>query len=195
MNRYVSKNLAELFISETRVKLIAYAFLKPADPFHLRKIARENNLRYVLDGSNLDDARDFRPGSRAARELGVRSVLFEAKLNKEDIRLLSRRLGLSTWDKPSLACLASRFPYGMRITRQDLKRVNNAEIFLRGLGITQVRVRNYSQIARIEVLREQIPKLLGEEARKKIVAKFNELGYLYITVDLEGYRSGSLNPR
>ena len=126
-------------------------------------------------------------------ELGVRSPLEEAGLTKDEIRSLSERLGLLTWNKPSLACLASRFPYGMRITKENLAKVDKAEAFLRRFGITQVRVRHHGQIARIEVCKNEIPKLLKEEAMDKIITKFKELGYTYVTVDLEGYRTGSMN--
>jgi uncharacterized protein len=176
----------------------------------LRDIARKNRLRYVLDGENFDDLNDFRPGSRAAKELGIRSPLKEARLRKQDIRCLSRRLGLPTWDKPSLACLATRFPYGMKITRGNLSRVDKAEGFLRNLGITQVRVRQYNQTdrpvtnrrknsgicngARIEVLKDEIAKLLQHKTREKIVSEFKKLGYTYVTVDLAGYITGSMNP-
>ena len=156
-------------------------------------LAKEYKLNYVLDGSNYDDTKDFRPGMKAARELDVRSPLEEAGLTKDEIRSLSERLGLPTWNKPSLACLASRFPYGMRITKENLAKVDKAESFLRRFGITQVRVRHHDQIARIEVLKNEISGLLKEETMDKIVTKFKGLGYTYVTVDLEGYRTGSMN--
>ncbi|MFH1578060.1 MAG: ATP-dependent sacrificial sulfur transferase LarE, partial [Candidatus Omnitrophota bacterium] len=152
----------------------------------LISIARQNNLKHVLDGTNFDDLDDFRPGMKAADGLGIRSPLKEAMFTKGDIRFLSKQLNLSTWNKPSFACLASRFPYGSKITKEALLRVGYAEAFLKGFGITQVRVRQYNQTARIEVLKKEIPKLLKESTRKKIVDKFKELGYIYITVDLEG---------
>ena len=159
----------------------------------LKKIAEENNLRWVADGSNLDDTGDFRPGMQAARELGVRSPLKEAHLGKSDIRELSKKLGLSTWNKPSLACLASRFPYGMRIKKEELLKVEEAERFLRKMGISQIRVRHYGDTARIEVREDEIPKLFENKKRNKVIEKFKQLGYTYITVDLEGYRTGSMN--
>ncbi len=128
---------------------------------------------------------------RAVAELGVRSPLKEAKLTKAEIRELSKTLGLPTWDKPSLACLASRFPYGTRITRETLVAVDEAEIFLRNLGIRQLRVRHHGDIARIEVPREDMETLL--QNREQIVKRLKELGYKYVTLDLQGYRTGSMN--
>jgi uncharacterized protein len=159
----------------------------------LTSIARENNLSHVVDGSNFDDLDDFRPGMKAARELGVRSPLQEAMLTKADIRSMSKRMGLPTWSKPSLACLASRLPYGTRITRDKLFRIDRAERFLKDLGFTHIRVRHHDTIARIEVPKKDIPRLLSEKPRSQIVSYFKTLGYSYVTVDLEGYRTGSLN--
>jgi uncharacterized protein len=159
----------------------------------LTSIARENNLNCVVDGSNFDDLDDFRPGMEAARELGVRSPLQEARLTKADIRSMSKRMGLPTWSKPSLACLASRIPYGTRITEDRLIRIDRAERFLKDLGFTQVRVRHHDTIARIEVPEVDIARLLSDKPRSQIVSHFKALGYTYVTVDLEGYRTGSLN--
>jgi pyridinium-3,5-biscarboxylic acid mononucleotide sulfurtransferase len=159
----------------------------------LRKTADERGIPYVLDGSNTDDRSDYRPGSQAGRELGIRSPLQEAGLTKADIRALSKMLGLPTWNKPSMACLASRFPYHVPIERANLVRVGKAEDVLRKLGLVQLRVRHHGDIARIEVPAEEIPKLLSGPARQRIVSRFKELGYIYVTLDLEGYRTGSLN--
>ncbi|UCG66523.1 MAG: ATP-dependent sacrificial sulfur transferase LarE [Deltaproteobacteria bacterium] len=159
----------------------------------LASIAGENDLKYVLDGTNFDDLNDFRPGMEAAHEFGVRSPLREAMLTKEDIRSLSKRLGLSIWSKPSFACLASRFPYGMMITQESLLKVDKAERFLRELGLSQVRVRHHDTIARIEVLKNEIPKLLEEKPRLQLLSYLKKLGYSYVSVDLEGYRTGSMN--
>lgn len=156
-------------------------------------IARENNLKYVLDGTNFDDLDDFRPGMKAAGELGIRSPLKEAMLTKEDIRSLAKDMGLPIWSKPSLACFASRFPYGTRITEENLKKVTKAERFLRNSGITQVRVRHHDKIARIEVMEEDIPKFLEGGLRRQVASYLRKLGYPYVTVDLEGYRTGSMN--
>ena len=159
----------------------------------LTSIAGENNLNYVVDGSNFDDLDDFRPGMEAARELGVRSPLQEAMLTKADIRSMSKRMGLPTWDKPSFACLASRFPYGTEITKENLVKVDKAEGLLRKLGLTQTRVRHHGTIARIEVPGEDIPQFSEEALRSQIVSYLKRLGYSYVTVDLEGYRTGSMN--
>jgi len=159
----------------------------------LTSIASENNLNCVVDGSNFDDLDDFRPGMKAARESGVRSPLQEAMLTKVDIRSMSKRMGLPTWSKPSLACLASRLPYGTRITKDRLIRIDRAERFLKDLGFTHVRVRHHDTIARIEVPEVDIARLVSDKSRSQILSHFKALGYTYVTVDLEGYRTGSLN--
>lgn len=159
----------------------------------LVEIAREEGLPVVADGSNVDDTGDFRPGMKAAAELGVRSPLREVGLTKAEVRELSRELGLPTWDKPSFACLASRFPYGDRITPEALHQVAAAESLLRELGVRQVRVRHHGQLARIEVEPEALPTLVAPEHRARIAEGFRRLGYLYVTLDLEGYRTGSMN--
>ena len=157
----------------------------------LKEIARERGFRYVADGSNFDDLDDHRPGMQAAAELDVRSPLKGAKLTKNDIRLLSKKLGLPTWDKPSTACLSSRFPYGTKITRKKLASVDEAEVFLRTFGIYQLRVRHHDDIARIEIALQDMEVVLRN--RKQIVKKLKELGYTYVTMDLQGYRTGSMN--
>jgi uncharacterized protein len=157
----------------------------------LVELAREKGFTYVADGSNIDDLGDHRPGMRASRELGVRSPLIEAGLGKADIRALSRHLGLPTWDKPSGACLASRIPYGTPITPQRLRQIDHAEQFLHSLGISQVRVRLHGDVARIEVETHSLPLLLDN--RSAIVRQLRGLGFSYVTADLEGYRTGSLN--
>lgn len=159
----------------------------------LLELAKGNDVEYVADGASLDDASDHRPGMRAAAELGVVSPLKEAGLTKDDIRKISHELGLSTWDKPSFACLASRFPYGEEITAEKLRMVGEAETYLRGLGFRQIRVRHHGNIARIEVPEEDIGRFLEQSVRRNVVAKLRQLGYLYVSLDLRGYRSGSLN--
>jgi uncharacterized protein len=157
----------------------------------LKEIAKEKKIRFVIDASNLSDRYDFRPGSIAKKELGIRSPLEEAELTKEDIRRLSKDLSLATWNKPSLACLASRIPYGSRISYAVLERINQAELFLKRIGFKQVRLRHYNGLCRIEVFKEDIPELIDK--RNLIVKKLKRLGYDYVTLDLEGYRTGSMN--
>ena len=157
----------------------------------LLEVARERGLQYVIDGCNLGDLGDHRPGMRASRELGVRSPLMEAGLDKAEIRELSQHLGLPTWDKPAEACLASRVPYGTPITRENLQQIEDAERFVRSLGPSQVRVRVHGEVARIEVAPESLPLLL--EHRSAIASELHRLGFSYVSADLEGYRTGSMN--
>jgi len=159
----------------------------------LWQIAREFRLNYVLDGSNSDDVNDYRPGARAAQEHGVRSPLREVGLTKNEIRALSREMNLPTWDKPPAACLASRFPYGSRITPEKLSQVEKAENVIRAVGIKQVRVRHHGNTARIEVPPADFRKLLNTCTSGQIVQEMKRLGYDYVTLDLEGYRTGSMN--
>lgn len=159
----------------------------------LRELAAKRSIPYVLDGSNFDDRDDYRPGSQAGRELGVRSPLREAGLTKVEIRLLSKAMGLPTWNKPSQACLASRFPYFTPIERRTLLRVGRAEDIVRKLGFTQVRVRHHGAIARLEVPPEEFGKLTADSTRRRVAAGLKKLGYTYVALDLEGYRTGSLN--
>ena len=159
----------------------------------LKRMASERDIGQLVDGSNLDDLGDYRPGTRAAAELGIRRPLEEVRLTKEEIRALSREMGLPTWNRPSTACLASRFPYGIPITGEALAAVEQAEAFLRGLGIGQLRVRHHGNMARIEVEPGDMRLLLDGPDRGRIVARFKELGYVHVALDLEGYRTGSLN--
>lgn len=159
----------------------------------LKAEAGKHGIKTVADGSNYDDTKDYRPGRKAAGELGVRSPLCEAELTKNEIRYLSRELGLSTWNKPSLACLSSRIPYNERITEEKLKQVEEAEGFLRGLGFTQFRVRHHNDIARIELIAEEMSSLDDPEMRSAIDSALKSLGFTYVTVDLKGYRTGSMN--
>jgi uncharacterized protein len=160
----------------------------------LLQLAQRMGFGGVVDGDNADDARDYRPGMQAARELGIRSPLREAELAKSEVRLLSRRLGLPTWDKPASACLASRIPYGSAITVTKLRQVEAAEAFLRDLGMTgPMRVRHHGDTARIEVAAEHLPTFTADPFRSRVVQRFKELGFTYVSLDLEGYRTGSLN--
>ncbi|MEW6101293.1 MAG: ATP-dependent sacrificial sulfur transferase LarE [Candidatus Omnitrophota bacterium] len=157
----------------------------------LKEIAGESGLEFVIDASNASDKKDYRPGNKAKKELGVRSPLAEASLTKKEIRFLSRKLRLSTWDKPEQACLASRIPYGARISERILRKVSCAESVLRRMGFKQVRLRHYDGLCRIEVPKKEIGRLINKHIQ--VIDKLKKLGYNYITVDLEGYRSGSMN--
>lgn len=159
----------------------------------LKALADQNGIPWIVDGSNADDVGDYRPGMRALKELKIRSPLKEAGLTKTEIRALSKQLGLPTWDRPAMACLASRIPYGTRITPEALKRVAEAERLLHKLGFRQVRVRDHGNIARIEVLPDKKDAFLDREITDLLVLKLKTLGYQYVTLDLEGYRMGSLN--
>jgi len=157
----------------------------------LKAIARKEKLNFVLDGSTLSDKSDFRPGELAKKELDVRSPLAEAGLKKADVRRLSKELGLSNWDKPSLACLASRVPYGTKISLPVLKRIAAGEGYLHRLGFKQVRLRHFGDSCSIEVLKKDIPRL--RRRQKQVVDKLKKLGYNCINIDPKGYRTGSLN--
>lgn len=170
------------------------------------RIAEENDIHTVVEGSNTDDTGDYRPGLQAIRELGIGSPLREANLSKADIRVLSQALGLPTWDKPSFACLASRFPYGERITEEKLSMVDRAEQLLIERGFRQVRVRIHGSgegaaslpwrehwIARIEILPQDFEKLLDEALREEIYTQLQSYGFSYVALDLKGYRTGSMN--
>ncbi len=158
-----------------------------------REKAEDLGLKYIADGSNLDDTGDYRPGMDAARELGIRSPLQEAGLTKEDIRELSHSMGLPTWDKPSMACLASRFPYGTEITPLRLEQIQKSEDFLRRLGFRQLRVRYHGEIARVEVEPSELGRFLDEEIRTQVITFLKEAGFTYVTLDLQGYRTGAMN--
>lgn len=156
-------------------------------------IAKKSGIKYVTDGSNVDDLSDYRPGTDASKEFGVVSPLREAGFTKYDIRKLSKELKLPTWNKPSLACLASRIPYGTRITKEILDKIEKGEKFLRSLGLKQVRVRHHGNLVRIEVEKENLISLVENGSADKIDNKFRSLGYSYVTIDLKGYRTGSMN--
>lgn len=164
----------------------------------LKKIAKQRSIPYVLDGSNSDDLGDYRPGRKAKNELGIRSPLEEAGLSKSDIRKLSKELGLKTWDASSGACLASRFAYGGEINKRDLEMIEKAESYLQTLGFKMARVRHYrlsdsAKLARIEVDKRRIKKVISHKLA--VISHLKKLGYNYVTIDLEGYRLGSMNMR
>ncbi len=161
---------------------------------HLEAAAKEHGFRWVAYGANHDDLGDYRPGQLAAKERNARAPLLEAAFTKPEIRHVSRQLGLRTWDKPALACLSSRFPYGTRITAELLARLDAAEDYLRhDLGFRQLRVRHHDTIARLEVDAAEMPRLYDDALRGEISAKLKSLGWTYVAVELGGYKSGSLN--
>ena len=159
----------------------------------LSLMARQREIAVICDGTNADDVGDYRPGRQAARELGVRSPLLECGMTKADIRELSRRAGLPTWNEPASACLSSRVPYGQIVTIEKLSMIDKAEMALKRLGFRQVRVRHHGDVARIEVAEEEIKHALDQEMARKMSATLKALGFKYVTLDLEGYRTGSLN--
>ena len=160
---------------------------------HISKLVESDSYAWVTNGTNTDDLGDFRPGLDAAKQYGVRSPLVEAELTKVEIRSLSKDMEMPTWDKPAQACLSSRIPYGTPVSVEALTRIAKAEEFLRGLGIGQLRVRHHGTVARIEVTPADFPALLDEDTRKNIGQYFRSIGYAYVTLDLEGFRSGSMN--
>lgn len=157
------------------------------------RLAAENHIKWVAEGSNQDDVGDYRPGMAAVQELGVISPLLDAELSKAEIRQLSRRLQLATWDKPAAACLASRFAYGQNISKEKLERVELAEDYLMDLGFKQLRVRVHDELARIELAPEERDGLFHESILDMIDKRFKELGFVYTSLDLAGYRTGSMN--
>ena len=159
----------------------------------IKRIAAENGIACVAEGSNLDDLGDYRPGLKAVEELAVRSPLREAGLTKQDIRLISKALGLPTWSKPAYACLASRFVYGEEITEEKLRMIDAAEQFLIELGFLEERVRIHGSMARIEVAAKDIERLASPKIREAVYKKFRELGFLFVAVDMHGYSTGSMN--
>ena len=159
----------------------------------LKPLALKRGYPYVVDGLNADDLQDYRPGIQAAKERGARSPLAEVGITKLEVRQLSQGLGLPWWDKPAQPCLSSRFPYGEEITIEKLQRVGRAEIYLRNLGYHNLRVRSQGDTARIELAPEKIKEFVATTDLDKLVAKLQELGFIYVTLDLEGYRSGKLN--
>jgi uncharacterized protein len=159
----------------------------------LAELASERGIAFVCDGNNADDVGDYRPGRQAARELKVRSPLIEAGLTKAEIRQLSERAGLPVWDRPASACLSSRIPYGMPVTIEKLSVIERGESKLRALGFKQMRVRHHGDVVRIEIAPEEMPRALNVEMAQRIAAAFKQLGFKFVTLDLEGYRTGALN--
>lgn len=171
-----------------RCYICKYHFYSEVD-----QLRKKENINHIVDGSNADDQHDFRPGFKAARGFGVKSPLMECGFTKEEIRSSSKEMGLPSWDRPSNPCLASRIPYGNRITSEKLKMVAEAEHFIRGHGFNVVRVRHHGQMAKIEVSAEEINRLFSDNNNEKISARLKELGFKWVSIDLQGYRQGSLN--
>jgi uncharacterized protein len=157
------------------------------------KFAEEQGFKYVADGTNLDDTKDYRPGMKALKELSIKSPLLETGFTKEDIRMISKEIGLPTWNKPAYACLLSRIPYGQEITETDLRKIEKAELYMMNLGFKIIRVRLHGDLARIEVSPEERKKLFNAELLDEIAEDIKNFGFKYVTLDLQGYRTGSLN--
>jgi uncharacterized protein len=194
-----SMNINHKFINLDITVIKAFTHNPPDRCYHCKKliystikeVANTHNISNVLDASNHDDKKDYRPGMKALQELNIQTPLIDVHLTKEEIRLLSKQMNLPTWSKPSFACLASRFPYKIPITESRLHQVEQAESILANLGLHQYRVRFHNEIARIEVEQTEFKKIF--ENKDKIVKSLKTLGFRYITLDLEGYRPGSLN--
>lgn len=188
-------------IESAELEVPGYSENRPDRCYHCKKalfselgrIASEEGLSVVVDGTTEEDLSDHRPGRRATAELGVRSPLLEVGLGKDEIRALSKELGLSTWDKPSYACLASRFPYGTEITAERLRMLGRCEEVLRREGFRQIRVRYHGDVARIEVHADEIERMIDTNIRATVDRELRALGFTYVAVDLRGYRTGSMN--
>jgi pyridinium-3,5-biscarboxylic acid mononucleotide sulfurtransferase len=179
--RYVANDMKRCYFCKTEL----FSRLVP--------LAEQHHLRYIAYGVNKDDDGDFRPGQRAAREFGVRGPLKEAAMGKREIRDIARLLGVPVWDKPAMACFSSRIPYGNKVDLATLRMIYQAEKFLHGLGFHQLRVRHHDKIARIEVERSEMPRLIEEEMSRIVTDGLRKIGYSYATIDLLGYRTGSMN--
>jgi uncharacterized protein len=180
-DRYIANDFNRCYFCKTEL----FASLEP--------LAKQHDLRFIAYGVNKDDDGDFRPGQRAAREFTVRGPLKEAGMGKREIRSVARLLGVPVWDKPAMACFSSRIPYGSKIDVASLQMIYQAEKLLRNLGFRQVRVRHHDKIARIEVERSELPRLIEDEVSRAVTSGLREIGYTYVTVDLLGYRTGSMN--
>lgn len=193
--------VVQVVVDSNELEIPGFADNPPRRCYHCKKElfeiclnkARQLGYAEVLDGSNLDDLNDYRPGREAAKELKVRSPLLEAGLAKEDIRALSRRSGLSTAEKQPFACLASRFPYGTRITAERLQQIDRCETFMRDKGFHTFRVRYHDETARIEVALDELSRIIDDKMRVQLLAEFKSAGFTYVALDLQGYRTGSMN--
>ncbi len=197
----VSRGIRHVFCETNPLEIEQYRFNSPDRCYYCKraiferigKLAKENGIEIISEGSNTDDTGDYRPGLRAVAELGIKSPLREAGLSKRDIREISKALGLPTFGKPSYACLASRFAYGEEITKEKLRMIDIAEQFLIDLGFAEERVRLHGDVARIEVNPSYMERIASEEIRTKIYDRFREIGFRYVSLDLKGYRVGSMN--
>jgi uncharacterized protein len=194
-------SLRHEFVATAEMDSPAYTANAPDRCYHCKQelfgrltaLARDRGFAAVVDGNNADDRGDYRPGRQAAREYGVRSPLDEAGLTKVEIRQLSRRLGLPTWDEPASACLSSRIPYGAEVTAEKLRMIEQAEDVLHSLGFRHCRVRHHGDVARLELDAEDMARAIGSGVREAIVNDLKAIGYRYVSLDLQGYRTGSLN--
>jgi uncharacterized protein len=195
------RNINHIIIESEETKLPEFISNTPDRCYHCKKylarrlidLAKEKNIHHIAHAANLDDLNDYRPGIKAAREMGLLSPLIDNSLGKDEIRFLSREMGLETWDKPAMACLASRIPYGSPITAEKLRMIQEAEEVLAEYGFKLFRVRHHGAIARIEVGSTEIGRMTEEALRKRLVERLREIGFTYISIDLEGYIPGSLN--
>jgi uncharacterized protein len=179
--RYVANSVNRCYFCKTEL----FSKLEP--------LAKQHHLRYIAYGVNKDDDADFRPGQRAAREFGVRGPLKEADLGKQEIRAIARMLDVPVWEKPAMACFSSRIPYGSKVDVASLRMIYQAEKFLHNLGFHQLRVRHHDKVARIEVDRSEMPRLIEEEMSRLVTDGLRKIGYTYVAIDLLGYRTGSMN--
>lgn len=197
----LDKHIEHIFLPSNEISLSAFASNKADRCYHckqnlfgkLMQIAEQRGIACVAHGANLDDNKDYRPGLKAAEEMGAIAPLAEAELRKDDIRLMSKQMGLSTWDRPPMACLATRIPYGSPVTVEKLKMIEAAETVLFGLGVKQCRVRHHGSVARIELVTSDIARIIKDDFRHVVISKFRQIGFLHVALDLEGYISGSMN--
>jgi len=195
------RNIKHIIFESEESRLPEFMSNTPDRCYHCKKslarrlieLAKDEDIHHIAHAANLDDLNDYRPGIKAAREMGLLSPLIDSRLGKDEIRFLSREMGLETWDKPAMACLASRIPYGSPITAEKLRMIQEAEEVLAENGFKQFRVRHHGNIARIEVGGTEICRIAEESLRKKIVERLREIGFKYVSIDLEGYIPGSLN--
>ncbi len=195
------RGITHILVESDPMRVPAFVSNKADRCYHCKRylcqalihVARQRGIDYVAHGANVDDLTDYRPGLQAAKEMGVVSPLVDAGLKKEDVRFLAKEMGLVMWDKPTMACLATRIPYGDPITRESLQMIDEAETFLLERGLRQCRVRHHGPLARIEVEGEALKVIMEDNLRKAVVERFKEIGFVSVALDLEGYTSGSMN--